>query len=126
MTTILMRTALKVALGTLVIAMPAQADPMTDDAGLELAASYCGACHRVSPEQQPKPKFIVETEDGFQEFDVPSFRQIALRPGRDADYLRTFIQAPHYPMREQLFIPEELDQIISYILSLKANDAGQW
>jgi hypothetical protein len=80
----------------------------------------------VSSEQEAKPKFIVDTGAGLQEFDVPSFRQIAIRPGRDAAYLRTFIQAPHYPMREQLFIPEELDQIVSYILSLKATDAGQW
>ena len=51
---------------------------------------------------------------------------MAARPGRDADYLLTFIRAPHYPMREQLFIPEELEQIVTYILSLKADDEGEW
>ena len=121
-----MRSILTVCLGMLVLAMPARADSPSEVAGRELAANYCGACHRVSPEQDPKPKFIVDTDVGLQEFDVPSFRQIALRPGRDADYLRTFVQAPHYPMREQLFIPAELDQIVSYILSLKAADAGHW
>jgi cytochrome c2 len=121
-----MRTILQACFGMLVVAMPAQADPASDKTGRDLATSYCGACHRVSSEQEPKPKFIVDTEVGLQEFSVPSFRQIALRPGRDADYLRTFIQAPHYPMREQLFIPKELDQIVSYILSLKAADAGHW
>ena len=55
----------------------------------------------------------------MQDFEVPSFREVANRSGRNAEYLRKFIQAPHYPMREQLFIPEELDQIVTYILSLK-------
>ena len=121
-----MGNRLLVCFGILTVAMPALADSAPDQPGRDLAASYCGACHRVSSEQESKPKFVVETDVGLQEFEVPSFRQIAIRPGRDADYLRTFIQAPHYPMREQLFIPGELEQIVSYILSLKAADAGQW
>jgi hypothetical protein len=69
---------------------------------------------------------IVDTGVGSEDYEAPSFRQVAVRPGRDADYLRTFIQAPHYPMREQMFIPEELEQIVIYILSLKGAANAEW
>ena len=110
---------------TLVSALAMEVAAAAENAGRELATSYCGACHRVSAEQAPTSKVTVDKGSGIQEFEAPSFRQIAARAGRDAEYLRAFIQAPHYPMREQLFIPEELDQIVSYILSLKA-DGGEW
>jgi cytochrome c len=102
-----------------------RADDSPDKAGQALAQDYCSACHRVSAQQSPPPKVIVDTGSGSEEYEAPSFRQVATRAGRDGDYLRTFIRAPHYPMREQLFIPEELDQIVTYILSLKA-DEGDW
>jgi mono/diheme cytochrome c family protein len=102
-----------------------RADGSPDKAGKALAQDYCSACHRVSAEQAPPSKVTVDTGSGSEEYEAPSFRQVAAKPGRDADYLRTVIQAPHYPMREQLFIPEELEQIVTYILSLKA-DEGDW
>jgi cytochrome c len=103
----------------------ARADGLPEGAGQALAQDYCSACHRVSAEQAPPSKVTVDTGSGSEEYEAPSFRQVAAKPGRDADYLRTLIQAPHYPMREQLFIPEELEQIVTYILSLKA-DEGDW
>jgi hypothetical protein len=68
----------------------------------------------------------VSTGVATEEYEAPSFRQIAARPGRDADYLQTFIQAPHYPMREQMFVQDELQQIVLYILSLKGVDNSEW
>jgi mono/diheme cytochrome c family protein len=103
-----------------------RADGLSEEAGQALAREYCSACHRVSAEQAPPPKVTVDTGSGSEEYEAPSFRQVAARPGRDADYLRTFIQAPHYPMREQLFIPEELEQIVTYILSLKTAGGTEW
>jgi mono/diheme cytochrome c family protein len=94
--------------------------------GQALAQGYCSACHRVSVEQARSPRVTVSTGVGTEEYEPPSFRQIAARPGRDAAYLRTFIQAPHYPMREQVFIPDELEQIVAYILSLKGSAAAEW
>lgn len=115
-------------LGLLAAALtaPARADGSSEDAGKVLAHAYCSACHRVSAEQTPPPKVVVNTGAGSEEYEAPSFRQVAARPGRNADYLRFFIQAPHYPMREQLFIPEELEQIVTYILSLKADGGAEW
>jgi hypothetical protein len=102
------------------------ADGSHDRSGEALAKAYCSACHRISAEQASPPKVIVDTGVGSEEYEAPSFRQVAVRPGRDADYLRTFIQAPHYPMREQMFIPEELEQIVIYILSLKGAANAEW
>ena len=106
--------------------MPSQAGATSpEDTGRTLAVDYCSACHRVSPEQAPRPKLTVDTGSGMQEFEVPSFWQIANRPDRNSEYLHKVIQAPHYPMREQLFIPDELDQLVAYIMSLKGAK-NQW
>jgi len=108
-----------ICLGLLVSAA-AQANGSLEEPGRVLAHSYCSACQRVSAEQTPPPKVTVDTESGSEEYQAPSFRQLFPRLGRDAGFLRTFIRAPHYPLREQLFIPQELEQIVTYILSLKA------
>jgi mono/diheme cytochrome c family protein len=101
------------------VQLPAPAD------GLALAAEDCAACHRVQ-ESQPQPPAVAIDESTSQELvQAPSFREIAGRDGRDAAYLRSFIQEPHYPMPEQQFIPEELDAIVGYIISLK-DSSGNW
>jgi mono/diheme cytochrome c family protein len=93
--------------------------------GLALATEDCAACHRVQ-ESQPPPPAVTSNETASEEkIPAPSFREIARRDGRDADYLRAFIQEPHYPMPEQQFIPEELEAIVGYIVSLK-NSSGSW
>jgi mono/diheme cytochrome c family protein len=93
--------------------------------GLALATEDCAACHRVQ-ESQPQPPAVVINETTSQEkILAPSFREIARRGGRDAAYLRSFVQQPHYPMPEQQFIPEELNAIVGYIVSLK-DSGGSW
>src|SRR5262245_6576615 len=106
-----------------VLSEPACADGLP---GRALAEAYCSACHRVSAEQASPPKVTVNSGVGSEEDEAPSFHQIVARPGRESAYLRTFIQAPHYPMREQLFIPDELEQIVAYILSLKGTAGPEW
>jgi hypothetical protein len=104
---------------------PALADGNNAPDGSTLAVEDCSACHRVTAEQpQPQP-VVVQGSTSQETIQAPSFRQIARRPGRSAEYLRAFIQAPHYPMPEQQFIPEELDAIIDYITSLKPS-GGNW
>lgn len=93
--------------------------------GLALATEDCAACHRVQ-ESQPQPPPVAINETTSQEKVLaPSFREVARRDGRDATYLRSFIREPHYPMPEQQFIPEELNAIVGYIVSLK-DSAGAW
>lgn len=106
-------------------ASPALADGDAANDGLGLAAEYCSACHRVKPEQPQPPPVTINESTSQEAIPAPNFREIAQRPGRDAEYLRSLIQAPHFPMPEQQFIPEELDAIIVYITSLK-DSPGSW
>ena len=114
--------------GALAISGVAQVPPaaaLTPDDGRSLAQQYCSACHRVA-RSQPAPA-PVTTESG-EEYAAPSFRRIAARDDLTAAQLRDKVLRPHYPMREQLFIPEELDAILAYIVSLRATTgaAADW
>lgn len=109
-------SAMTLAAAALLAAAPTAADGTPD--GQDLARQYCSACHRVAADQAPPPAVLVDTGSGPEEYQAPSFRIIATRAERSADELRDKIQAPHYPMREQQFLPEELEAIIAYILSL--------
>jgi mono/diheme cytochrome c family protein len=93
--------------------------------GLALATEDCAACHRVQESQLQPPAVAIDETTSQENVLAPSFREIAGRDGRDATYLRAFIQAPHYPMPEQRFIPEELNAIVGYIVSLK-DSGGNW
>src|SRR5215813_3481056 len=102
----------------------AQAGGLTAADGKALAQQYCSACHRVAQEQAQPPDVVVDTGSGPETYQAPSFAQIATRPDRTEAELRRLIQNPHYPMREQQFIPEELEAIIAYIRSLRAPGAA--
>src|SRR5262245_24844344 len=119
-----MRILLTVAL--LTGAGSAQAENLTAADGKALAQEYCSACHRVTPEQAQPPDVAVDTGSGTETYPAPSFARIA-RTDRTEVQLRDRITNPHYPMREQQFIPEELDAIVAYILSLRApGAAAEW
>ena len=95
--------------------------------GKSLAQQYCTACHRVTQEQAQPPDVVVDTGSGPEAFQAPSFARVATRPDRTEAELRERILNPHYPMRAQQFIPEELDAIVAYILSLRgAGTAEDW
>jgi len=102
----------------------AAAGGLTAADGKSLAQQYCTACHRVTQEQAQPPDVVVDTGSGPETFQAPSFGRIAARPDRTEAHLRARILNPHYPMREQQFIPEELDAIVAYILSLRAPGAA--
>lgn len=119
--TILAIAALVAADGTVSAAGLTAAD------GKALAQQYCTACHRVTQEQAQPPDVVVDTGSGPETFQAPSFARIAARPDRTEAQLRERILNPHYPMRAQQFIPEELDAIVAYILSLRsAGTAADW
>jgi hypothetical protein len=77
----------------------------------------------VTKEQALPPNFVVDTGTGPEEFEAPSFGAIA-RKDRSEAALRDRILHPYYPMREQQFVPEELDAIIAYILALSDADGS--
>ena len=86
----------------------AQDLPGDPDAGSRLAHEVCGVCHVVSDEQ------FVDPDVG-----TPTFFEVADDPAVTALSLRVFLQTPHATMPDLILSPDETDDIISYILSLR-------
>lgn len=51
--------------------------------------------------------------------DAPTFEQIAHRPGRDARYLRRFLDQDHFPMSTYRLFDAEKDDVVAFIISLR-------
>ncbi len=103
-----MRGVLLIAL--LLTAAPAVAQTSYGDpeAGLKLALRDCAACHVVAGRQAgPVP------------VGVPPFAAIAHMPSTTSLSLRAFLQTPHPPMPDLALTRSEMEDVISYILSLR-------
>jgi len=83
--------------------------------GRDLAKEACSACHQVTAEQSRPP--LVANPDEGSKIRAPSFMEIAKLCLAEGD-LRAKITNPHYPMREQLFMPVDVDALARYIRSL--------
>jgi mono/diheme cytochrome c family protein len=78
--------------------------------GDKLARKICVTCHIVAPGVGP-----AQVTAG-----IPTFMSIADKPDQTASQIRAHILNPHPPMPQvQLTVPE-LDNLASYILSLKS------
>ena len=75
--------------------------------GLEIATKLCTGCHRVTP----------GATGGNP--DVPSFMEIAGRPGRDAQRIVNSILLPHPQMPDISLSTQEMQDIAAYIVQLK-------
>jgi mono/diheme cytochrome c family protein len=103
-----MRTFLMAAL--LLAAPPAFAQTSYGDpqAGLKVALRDCAACHIVAGRQAgPAP------------VGVPPFATIARMPSTTALSLRAYLQTPHPPMPDLALTRTEMEDVVSYILSLR-------
>jgi len=86
----------------------AQAIPGDPVAGYLLATDTCAECHVVS--DRAVPPFV---------FDVPSFFAIANNPGMTALRIRVFLRTPHARMPNLILKDSDIDDVASYILSLR-------
>lgn len=77
-------------------------------AGRQLALQVCAECHLVADEQLLDPLV-----------GAPPFYEIAERPSTTELGLRIFFRTPHQNMPNLMLTPQETDDVISYILSLK-------
>lgn len=77
-------------------------------AGRVLASRACAECHLVANQQAG------QANDG-----VPSFTSIARKRTTTELGLRVFLQTPHAPMPNLMLARREIDDVVSYILSLK-------
>ena len=83
-------------------------------AGHSFAREACSACHVVEAEQRPPPRRI---------FIGPAFRNIANTPGMTATALRLFLTTSHSKMLKPIVRPEQMADVIAYILSLRSASA---
>jgi mono/diheme cytochrome c family protein len=92
-----------------VVAGPLAAQELPGDpkAGARLAREVCAGCHVIAEDQMIDPGV------------GPWFVDVAAHPGTTALSLRAFLQTPHANMPNLMLTPEETDDIISYILTLK-------
>ena len=82
--------------------------PGDPEAGGKLAREVCAACHIVSADQTDDPGT-----------PAPTFFSVAADPSVTALSLRVFFRTPHAQMPDLTLTPDETDNIIAYILTLK-------
>lgn len=86
---------------------PASSDSAA--AGYRLAQAWCRECHAI---EAP----IVGTRGS-----PPDFIAIANRPSTTALSLKVFFQTSHRNMPNLIIAPDQADDLVNYILSLKRN-----
>ncbi|MGI9403287.1 MAG: c-type cytochrome [Hyphomicrobium sp.] len=77
--------------------------------GLAYARQVCAECHAVEAgdDLSPNP-------------DAPSFEGVANTPGMNARALVVWLQSPHPTMPHLMIPPDETDNVVAYITSLRA------
>jgi mono/diheme cytochrome c family protein len=90
-------------------AVRAFAQDATVAAGHDLARLVCVACHVVDGERPSRPLVA----------GAPAFRDVANTPGMTAAALHVFLTTSHQKMPNLILKPEEMKDVIAYILSLR-------
>ncbi len=76
--------------------------------GRHLAGMFCSNCHVIAP-----------TKQTVGSNHVPTFSAVANRPSTTPDTLRKSLLRPHPQISNMQATPEELRNLIAYILSLR-------
>ena len=84
------------------------------DAGKKLALNVCAQCHFVAKSQTTIPRS-----------DAPPFDQIAADPAVTELGLRVFLQTPHRNMPDLHLSRQETDDVIGFILNMRAQAGGK-
>lgn len=102
------------SIAALLLAAPVYAQTSYGDpaAGLTIALHSCAQCHVVAGRQAgPVP------------VGVPTFADISRMRSTTALSLRAFLQTPHPPMPDLALTRREMEDVVSYILSLRERAA---
>jgi mono/diheme cytochrome c family protein len=78
-------------------------------AGQALAIKWCAECHGVRAGRLG-PNLA-----------APTFEELAAEPSITEYSLRALLRSPHETMPQISFTPDQLDDIVGYIISLKPN-----
>ena len=101
----------KIALATLIALLPCVAAAQelgNAQVGHEYAKKICAGCHEVEPGE---PVSIYP--------DVPSFQTVADTPGMTERALAVWLQTSHPNMPNIIVAPDDMDNVIAYITSLR-------
>ena len=77
-------------------------------AGKSLAEKRCAQCHGIRPDRLAP------------NLSAPTFPELAAEPSITEYSLRALLRAPHETMPQITFTPDEMDDIVGYIISLKS------
>ena len=75
--------------------------------GHGLAEQWCSQCHGIRPSEPSANS------------DAPTFSAIAAEPSATPYALRTFLRVPHPTMPNFILKPDDIDDIVAHITSLK-------
>jgi mono/diheme cytochrome c family protein len=78
--------------------------------GLAYAQANCAGCHAILREDTNSPNT-----------DSPTFKAVAETPGITRTALSVFFRSPHPTMPNLIIAPEDADDLIAYIMSLKGD-----
>jgi mono/diheme cytochrome c family protein len=92
----------------LLISFAPQPSARADQArGRILAEQQCSHCHAVRRDElSPDP-------------DAPSFAEVAAEPSITEYMLRVFLKTPHPTMPNLIIGPDDVNDLVTYIISLK-------
>jgi mono/diheme cytochrome c family protein len=103
------RTALRVGLvvALSIVLAPAASNSADLVAGRSLAEKWCAQCHGVRADRLGP------------NLSAPTFPELAAEPSITEYSLRALLRAPHETMPQITLTPDEMEDIVGYILSLK-------
>ena len=85
----------------------AEATVTSVDSRRAIAERWCARCHAIAPTRRSA------------ESEAPSFMRMAADRDLSREALRQLIRLPHYEMPPQSLTTPEIEDVISYILSLR-------
>ena len=92
----------------LLFAGPVAAQEVGDPrAGATYAKQYCAKCHAIAD------------EDASPESRAPRFKDVANTSGMTATALTVWLQTSHPTMPNIILAPNDMSNVVAYILSLK-------
>jgi cytochrome c len=114
-TWIYLAPAVIITVGALFFIRPhdARADALSEDsvvAGHRLAEAWCKECHAIE---------AIPTRPATS--TAPDFADIAGHPSTTALSLKVFLRTSHPSMPNIVIAPDQADELVDYILSLKRN-----
>jgi cytochrome c len=77
-------------------------------AGRDLAGQWCSSCHAINAGAAESPRAA-----------ATAFAAIAAQPRTTETSLRFFLQTPHIDMPNLVLKPEQIDDLVAHILSLR-------